>query len=170
MADLERIEPAALVEKHLPEVHEVWAEATDERVGRTLPQHTEREGFRFVAVRDADGRMAGFAYGYRGAPGQWWHDVVAEGLGPEGTARWLTPGHFLFAELYVRADLRRRGIGSRLHDGLLAGLDSRTAVLSTEQDNEPAVALYVGRGWQVILDRFRFGSQGLYRVLGRELG
>jgi ribosomal protein S18 acetylase RimI-like enzyme len=171
LADLERIDPAVLLEKHVDEVREVWLDATDERIGQILPRHAERDGFRFVAARAPGGRLAGFAYGYRGGPGEWWHDLVAEALGEELSARWLPNGHFEFVELHVRTDLRRSGIGTRLHDALLDGLESPTAVLSTERTNEPAIDPYLGRGWRVILEEIQFGAgYPPYLVMGRDLG
>jgi ribosomal protein S18 acetylase RimI-like enzyme len=69
-----------------------------------------------------------------------------------------------------RPDLRRHCIGGRLHDALLAELDALTAVLSTEQDNEPALALYRGRGWQVVVPNIDFGpGSPPFVVLGKRL-
>jgi ribosomal protein S18 acetylase RimI-like enzyme len=153
------------------EVRELWPSATAERIQEILPRHAGRDGFRFLAARTPDGRMAGFAYGYRGAAGQWWHDLVAEALGEELAARWLASGHFEFVELHVRPECRREGIGARLHDALLAGLDGPTAVLSTDRTNEPALSLYRSRGWQVICDEIQFGPEyPPYLVMGRDLG
>ena len=75
-----------------------------------------------------------------------------------GRTRWLAPGHFEFVELAVRPDLRRRGISGRLHDALLSGLDAPTAVLSTEVENEPAIGLYLGRGWEVVIPEIDVGA------------
>ncbi len=157
------------------EIEELWRVVfpgtTDERFAEILPRHTAREGFRFLAARAENGRLAGFAYGYRGGPGQWWHDHVAAALGPDGTRRWLPPGHFELVELQVRPEIRRRGLGGRLHDELLGGFDAPTAVLSTEQDNEAARALYSGRGWQVIVEELSFGDDyPPFVVMGKDLG
>jgi ribosomal protein S18 acetylase RimI-like enzyme len=149
----------------------VWPTATGERLDVIVPRHLEREGFRFVAEYDEDGRLAGIAYGYRGAAGQWWHDLVAEAMDEQAREHWLAPGHFEFVELAVRPDLRRRGLGGRLHDALLEGLDAPAAVLSTEVDNEPALALYRGRGWQVVVPKIDFGPDfAPFLVMGKELG
>jgi ribosomal protein S18 acetylase RimI-like enzyme len=156
------------------DIEELWRlvfpATTDERLAEILPRHAGRRGFRFLAARDGEGRLAGFTYGYRGGPGEWWHDHVATALGPDGAARWLVPGHFELVELGVRPDLRRRGLGRRLHDELLAPLDAPTAVLSTEQDNEHALALYRGCGWQVIVDELDFGpGYPPFVVMGKAL-
>jgi ribosomal protein S18 acetylase RimI-like enzyme len=148
----------------------VWPDTTRERFAEILPRHARRDGFRFVAAREADGALAGIAYGYIGGPGQWWHDIVAAALDPERAARWLAPGHFELVELMVHPGLHGRGIGGRLHDALLAGVEASTAVLSTEVDNRPALRLYASRGWQVVVPELRFSPDGpRYLVLGLEL-
>jgi ribosomal protein S18 acetylase RimI-like enzyme len=150
------------------ELAEIWPDASRARIDEILPRHAARDGFRFLAAF-ADGRLAGFVYGYRGGPGQWWHDRVAAALGPEGAERWLAPGHLEFTELHVRPEFRRRGIGASLHDALLDGVDAPTAVLSTQTDNEPAIALYAGRGWQVIVSYLDFGSGRPFLIMGLDL-
>src|SRR5206468_4271715 len=97
-------------------------------------------------------------------------DIVAAAMREGEREYWLAPGHFELVELHVRQDFRRRGIAGRLHDALLAGLASRTAVLSTQRDNKPALALYRRRGWRVVVPRLRFSPGGeLFCILGLEL-
>ena len=150
------------------EVSEIWPDASRARVDEILPRHVARDGFRFFGAF-AEERLVGFVYGYRGAAGQWWHDRVAAALGPEGTERWLGPGHFEFTELHVRAEFRRRGIGGSLHDRVLDGIDAPTAVLSTQTDNDPAISLYAGRGWRVIVPYLDFGSGRPFLIMGLDL-
>ena len=169
MISVETIAADELVVAHRDEVAEVWTGATRERIGDILPRHAARDGFRFLAARAPDGRLTGFAYGYRGQPGQWWHDLVAAAMDDAARARWLAPGHFELAELHVHPEFRRRGIGTRLHDELLAGLGSATAVLSTQVDNEPARALYAAKGWRIVVPELDFGTGVLYSVLARDL-
>ena len=119
------------------EIVEIWPEASRDRLAEILPRHTTRDGFRFVGAFEHT-LLVGFVYGYRGASGQWWHDRVSSALGPDGSTRWLAPGHFEFTELHVRPEHRRRGIGGTLHDALLAGVDAPTAILSTQTDNAAA--------------------------------
>jgi ribosomal protein S18 acetylase RimI-like enzyme len=152
------------------EVAEIWPAASRSRVGEILPRHAAREGFRFLVAEDG-GRMAGFTYGYLGGPNQWWHDLVAAEMTDEQKTRWLAPGHFEFVELHVRPEYRRQGLGSALHDELLRDLESATAVLSTQTDNEPALALYREHGWQVVVPEMRFSPGGTpYSILGLDLG
>lgn len=139
--------------------NEVWPGTPRERFDEILPRHARRDGFRAVVADDEEGRLVGLAYGYAGAPGEWWHDVVSTAMGEEAAARWLGVGHFELVELMVGADARGHGLGGRLHDAIVAGLQA-TAVLSTHVDNEPALALYRGRGWKVVVPEVQFAREG----------
>jgi ribosomal protein S18 acetylase RimI-like enzyme len=152
------------------EVARLWPEASRDRIDEILPRHATREGFRFLGAFDAEGPLVGFVYGYRGAPGQWWHDRVARALGRSGSKRWLPKGHFEFTELHVDPDRRRRGIGGALHDAIFEVIEAPTAVLSTQTDNDPAIALYEGRDWQIIVPYLDFGSGRPFLIMGRDLG
>jgi len=69
----------------------------------------------------------------------------------------------------VRPSARRRGLGRRLHDAIVQAADADVAVLSTQVDNEPALALYRGRGWRIVVPEIVLGPRDpLYAVLGRE--
>ena len=169
MTRLESVAPKRVADL-LDEISQVWIGITDERLRVIVPRHTERAGFRFLAARADDGRLAGFAYGYIGGPGQWWHDTVARAMTREQRERWLLPGHFELVELHVRPELQRRGIGGRLLDTILEALESPTALLSTQVDNTRALALYRGRGWRIVHEEIRFTPDGrAYHVLGREI-
>jgi len=151
------------------EIPSVWTGITDARLREILPRHAARGGFRFFAARSG-GQLVGLAYGYLGAPGQWWHDIVSAAMDEGQRRRWLSPGHFEVVELHVHPQFRRRGIGARLHDALLEDLASRTAVLSTQTDNAPARALYRSRGWEIVVPEVRFAAEGdLYAILALDL-
>ena len=68
-------------------------------------QHSGRAGWRAVGALDGAGELVGIAYGYIGAPGQWWHDEVARGMRRSGVSRspWLAD-YFELTELHVRPD------------------------------------------------------------------
>jgi ribosomal protein S18 acetylase RimI-like enzyme len=171
-AEISELDAKAVLGPQRAEIEALWRlvfpETTDERFAEILPRHAGRRGFRFLAAQ-ADDALVAFAYGYLGGPGEWWHDRVAADLGPERAHRWLPPGHFEFGELQVHPSFRRTGLGARLHDALLEGLESPTAVLSTQRDNEPAISLYRGRGWEVILPEIDFGTGKPFLVMGRDL-
>jgi ribosomal protein S18 acetylase RimI-like enzyme len=169
LRELTRAEVRAVLARP-EELVAVWPDASGDRLDVIVPRHLERDGFRFVAEHDESRQLAGIAYGYTGAAGQWWHDLVSAAMDEAARSRWLPPGHFEFVELAVRPDLRRHGLGGRLHDALLAGLDAPTAVLSTEVANEPAIGLYRGRGWEVVVPEIDFGPDfPPFLVMGREL-
>lgn len=129
----------------------------------TLPQHAARDGFRLVVARQEGGEpIAGFAYGYHGAPGQWWYETVSTVIGPELTKQWMTV-YFELVELAVTPVAQGQGIGGRLHDAVLSGLPYRTAMLTAFPDALPALRLYRGRGWQIV--RERLSIHGVDRTL-----
>lgn len=125
--------------------------------------HRARDGYRLVVAHD-DGRLVGFAWGYTGERGQYWSDLIAREAEPR-IDEWIG-GHFEFVELAVAPDARRRGIGGRLHDTLLAGLPHARALLATsDRSADPGARLYASRGWSSLA---RYGADR--RVMGRVLG
>jgi ribosomal protein S18 acetylase RimI-like enzyme len=137
---------------------------------RTLERHLERRGFRCVIAQEgSSGRVVGFSYGYTSAPGQWWHDLVEWEMAPEAARRWLS-NTFELAELAVLPRAQGQGLGSRLHDTLLAGLPNQAAVLSTIQSETLALKLYRKRGWITLLENFYFpGTPKPYIIMGLNL-
>jgi ribosomal protein S18 acetylase RimI-like enzyme len=136
---------------------------------QSLLGHARRAGFRCAIARDGLGRLAGFAYGYTSLPGQWWHDLVAGALGPRRARQWLA-GAFELVEFAVDPPAQGRGLGSRLHDSLLAGLPHPAAVLSTMQADTTALQLYRRRGWVTLAEDFVFpGGSSVYMIMGRRL-
>jgi ribosomal protein S18 acetylase RimI-like enzyme len=113
--------------------------------------------------------LVGFGYGYRGAPGQWWHDIVAGALGRTNTQRWLRDG-FELAELHVRPDYQGRGLGRGLLTDVLSRADASRAVLSTPDVESAARALYRSYGFRDLCCGFRFpGSPEAYAIMGVDL-
>jgi GNAT superfamily N-acetyltransferase len=174
VAEVEELAVEDVLGRSFAEIEELWRrvfpQTPAERFDDILPRHTGRTGFRFLAARTEDGGLAGFAYGYEGGPGEWWHDAVAAAIAPEQREEWLAPGHFEFVQLQVAPELEGRGIGGRLHDALLARASGSTAVLSTQRSNERALDFYAHRGWQTILDEIRFGDgYPPFVILGKRL-
>jgi ribosomal protein S18 acetylase RimI-like enzyme len=118
-------------------------------------------------------RVAAFSYGFHGAAGQWWHDVVQAGLtaaaGRRAIEHWLADS-FEIAEVHVRPEYQRRGIGRAMLLRLTAGADQRTALLSTQDLPSPARHLYRSLGFTDLLTGFCFPGGGPpYAVMGAEL-
>jgi ribosomal protein S18 acetylase RimI-like enzyme len=116
-----------------------------------------------TANAGGDSQIIGFGYGFRGAGGQWWHDVVrlamTAQIGATVAAAWLDSSMEI-AELHVHPDFQRRGIGRRLLLGLTAGRPEHTAALSTQDDNWPARLLYRSVGFTDMLTGFSFPGGG----------
>jgi hypothetical protein len=132
-----------------------------------------RPGSPLDVAGPAGSRIAAFAYGFRGATGQWWHDVVAAGVtaasGPDAATRWLADAMEI-AEVHVRPEYQQQGIGRRLLQALTAARTERTAVLSTQASNSPARRLYRSMGFTDLLATFNFPGGGPpYAVMGAPL-
>lgn len=131
-----------------------------------MERHTQHADFRAIVVTAKaadDSQIIGFGYGFRGAGGQWWHDVVrlamTAQIGATVAAAWLDSSMEI-AELHVHPDFQRRGIGRRLLLGLTAGRPEHTAALSTQDDNWPARLLYRSVGFTDMLTGFSFPGGG----------
>jgi GNAT superfamily N-acetyltransferase len=121
----------------------------------------------------ADGQVIAFAYGFRGADGQWWHDVVRSGItvaaGGRAADAWLTDT-FEIAEVHVHPEHQGQGIGRAMLLSLTAGCPYRTAVLSTLDAASPARQLYGSLGFTDLLTGFSFPGNGPpYVVMGAPL-
>jgi ribosomal protein S18 acetylase RimI-like enzyme len=157
-------------------------------------EHIRRRGWQGVAVVEADAAEApggegpsvaelsnapllGVAYGYPGAPGQWWQQQVVVGLQrgglpPQEIAR-LMNSYFELTELHIHPRAQGRGLGEALARRLLAGRDERNVLLSTPETNgEPnrAWRLYRRLGFSDIIRRYHFaGDPRAFAILGRTL-
>lgn len=139
-----------------------------------MERHAAHPSFRAIVVTVPPSPQAvAFSYGFRGAAGQWWHDVVRAGItaaaGHRAATRWLADP-LEIAEVHVRPEHQRQGIGRRLLLTLTAGRDERTAVLSTQDDNSAARHLYQSMGFTDLLTGFSFPGGGPpYAVMGADL-
>ena len=131
--------------------------------------HLDRDGLRATAAFDDGCRLVGVAYGYLGAPGQWWHDQVRGALPADVADRWLT-GAFEVCELHVRPRLQGRGVGRGLLDLLLSEVTTGTAVLTTPDRETRARGFYRAGGWVDLTCGLRFpGDPRAFAVLGKAL-
>ncbi|MBW0115925.1 GNAT family N-acetyltransferase [Pseudonocardia abyssalis] len=136
--------------------------------------HVRRPGWRAVGWLDDADRLLGVAYGYSGAPGQWWYEEVARGLRRRPADRVWLDDYFELTELHVRPDAQGGGLGEGLLRALLAGTAARRVLLSTPEHGERPVnrawSLYRRTGFTDILRQHRFtGDARPFAVLGREL-
>jgi ribosomal protein S18 acetylase RimI-like enzyme len=130
--------------------------------------HLDRDGLRAAAAYDED-RIVGVAYGYVGAPGQWWHDQVRSAMTSELASTWLD-GAFEVCELHVRPGAQRRGLGRALLDHLLSGPPATTAVLTTPDTQTRAREFYRAGGWVDLVRGLVFpGDPRVFAVLGKRL-
>jgi ribosomal protein S18 acetylase RimI-like enzyme len=160
--------------RHRDDLLDVYADAMEvapsaARARRPiLSAHLARAGLRAAAAFEGD-QVVGVAYGYVGAPGQWWHDQVRAALPPDLAATWLT-GAFEVCELHVRTAAQGTGLGRQLLDLLLAGPPARTAVLTTPNRETRARGFYRAAGWVDLVRGLTFpGDPRVFAVLGKRL-
>ena len=127
--------------------------------------------FRAVATLDDEDTLLGFGYGYRPAPGQWWHDQVRGALRRDARKYWLADC-FEVVELHVRPAAQGHGLGARQLRALLAWPTADRAAVhpgGAEQTSR-AWRLYRRFGFVDVLRHFIFpGDDRPFAVLGREL-
>jgi ribosomal protein S18 acetylase RimI-like enzyme len=154
-------------------------------------EHTRRRGWQAVAAVEVDSPagatpspaelcdapLLGVAYGYCGAPDQWWQQQVVLGLqrggfpGPE-IAR-LMASYFELTELHIAPRAQGRGLGEALARRLLADRSEANVLLSTPEINgeaNRAWRLYRRLGFLDIIRGYHFtGDPRAFAILGRKL-
>jgi GNAT superfamily N-acetyltransferase len=117
--------------------------------------------------------VVGFAYGFHGASGQWWHDLVRSALttaGGRGLAQAWLDDSFEVAEVHVHPGYQGRGVGRAMVPALIHPRLERTALLSTQDTDSRARRLYRGLGFTDLLTGYRFpGTDPPYAVMGAAL-
>lgn len=151
-------------------------------------EHTRRPGWKAVAaVRSeagapdsdtlADAPLLGVAYGYRGAPDQWWQQQVVTGLrrggAPTADIDALLTSYFELTELHIHPRVQGQGIGEALARRLLADRPESHVLLSTPEirgEGNRAWRLYRRMGFADVIRDYHFaGDPRPFAVLGREL-
>jgi ribosomal protein S18 acetylase RimI-like enzyme len=164
----------------------------DQRASMWL-EHTRRHGWKAVAAvevasqegQDAHpsaaalsaGEMLGVAYGYCGAPDQWWQQQVVAGLhrvGADSTRiAELMTSYFELTELHIAPRAQGRGLGEALARRLLADRYEAHVLLSTPEINgeaNRAWRLYRRLGFIDIIRGYHFaGDPRAFAILGRSL-
>ena len=163
----------------------------DQRASMWL-EHTRRHGWKAVAAVEvpdqydvtdmsaavmAAAPMLGVAYGYCGAPDQWWQQQVVAGLHRVGTdgsrIADLMTSYFELTELHIHPRAQGRGLGEALTRRLLAGRGESHVLLSTPEINgesNRAWRLYRRLGFADIIRGYHFaGDPRPFAILGRSL-
>ncbi|ORV46917.1 acetyltransferase [Mycolicibacter engbaekii] len=163
--------------------------------------HTRRTGWRAVAAFD-DGdpgeanpvaagnghpgspasvsrsaELLGVAYGYCGAPDQWWQQQVVLGLQRRGLPRSeiirLMTSYFELTELHVTPRAQGGGLGEALLRRLLSGRPEANVLLSTPEtsgESNRAWRLYRRLGFTDVMRGHHFaGDPRPFAILGRPL-
>ncbi len=143
-----------------------------------MRRHVEYPGFRALQVtapgpRPGQEQVVGFAYGFHGAHGQWWYDAVwsalSQSAGTAATVDWLADCVEV-AEVHVRREHQRSGLGTAMLLALTAGRPERTAVLSTPDRETTARRLYRRLGFRDLLTGYSFpGGSPPYALMGAVL-
>ena len=142
-----------------------------------MERHAGYAAFRAVAaIMSADGAapvLVGFAYGFHGAGGQWWHDVVSRAaasvLGGRAAEDWVADS-LEIAEVHVLPGHQGRGTGLAMMLRLTTGRPERAAVLSTMDADTRARRLYHRLGFTDLLTGFAFPGTDLpYAIMGAPL-
>jgi ribosomal protein S18 acetylase RimI-like enzyme len=163
----------------------------DQRASMWL-EHTRRHGWKAVAAvdlkesedgapMDADALvkapLLGVAYGYCGAPDQWWQQQVVQGLARIGAdssrIAELMTSYFELTELHIHPRAQGRGLGEALARRLLANRAEAHVLLSTPEINgegNRAWRLYRRLGFHDIIRGYHFaGDPRAFAILGRAL-
>ena len=147
-------------------------------------EHTRRDGWKAVAaVEHTDGAaltaapLLGVAYGYCGAPDQWWQQQVVAGLRRNGTDQGhiseLMNSYFELTELHIHPRAQGHGLGEALIRRLLDDRGEQHVLLSTPEINgeaNRAWRLYRRLGFTDIIRGYHFaGDPRAFAILGRSL-
>ena len=124
-----------------------------------------------------EGALLGVAYGYSGAPDQWWQQQVSQGLHRVGVPREeiarLMSSYFELTELHIHPRAQGRGLGEALTRRLLADRGEANVLLSTPEiigEANRAWRLYRRLGFTDIIRGYHFaGDPRAFAILGRTL-
>ncbi len=131
-------------------------------------EHSRRGDFGSLIAVGPDGRVRGLAYGYRGAPGQWWYSEVMRGIRSQAAEQ--LADFVELTELHVHPTWQGQGLGEALLRGLASGRRERQMLLSTPEGDNRAWRLYRRLGFTDVLRHYRFtGDPRPFGVLGRAL-
>jgi ribosomal protein S18 acetylase RimI-like enzyme len=141
------------------------------------PGDPEDPGAAHLATRLSTAPIVGVAYGYCGAPDQWWQQQVVAGLQRVGADRSriaeLMTSYFELTELHIHPRAQGRGLGEALARRLLSGRGENHVLLSTPEINgesNRAWRLYRRLGFTDVIRGYHFaGDPRAFAILGRSL-
>ncbi len=121
--------------------------------------------------------LLGIAYGYCGAPDQWWQQQVVSGLHrigmPADEIGQLMSSYFELTELHIHPNAQGRGLGEALARRLLTGRGEAHVLLSTPEiigEANRAWRLYRRLGFTDVIRGYHFaGDPRAFAILGRSL-
>ncbi|MBT2643966.1 GNAT family N-acetyltransferase [Bacillus sp. ISL-41] len=147
---------------------QVW-DQEDSSIRDRVVRHSGYEGYRGIVAISEQGVVAGYAYGYFSQPGQYYHGLLTKAFNQEEYRNWLEDC-FEFVELGVHPAFRNQGLAKQLVTRLVDGAEHKTAVLTTQHNNESARGLYEYLGWTVLNDAFYPNETGeAYVIMGKKL-
>lgn len=163
-----------------------YPRGTEDHRASMWMEHSRRAGWQAVAAVDvptghsgptADAPMIGIAYGYCGAPDQWWQQQVLAGMRRAGLAPAdigsLMGSYFELTELHIHPRAQGRGLGEALARRLLSSRPETWVLLSTPEirgENNRAWRLYRRLGFADIIRGHHFaGDPRAFAILGRRL-
>ncbi|GFG68181.1 N-acetyltransferase [Mycobacterium kubicae] len=197
--------PPTDMERRLGDALKVYVDAmryprgTENQRAAMWLEHTRRPGWRAVGAVEVEASagaadpgggaavpsaaemssapLVGVAYGYPGAPGQWWQQQVILGLQRSGfpppAIDRLMSSYFELTELHIHPRAQGRGLGEALARRLLAGRDEAHVLLSTPETNgeaNRAWRLYRRLGFTDVIRGYHFaGDPRAFAILGRKL-
>ena len=154
-------------------------------------EHTRRRGWQAVAAVEieaaagsapssdelSDAPLLGVAYGYCGAPDQWWQQQVVAGLERSGFPALeitkLMTSYFELTELHIHPRAQGRGLGEALARRLLSERGEANVLLSTPEslgEANRAWRLYRRLGFLDVIRGYHFtGDPRAFAILGRQL-
>ncbi|MFH8626026.1 GNAT family N-acetyltransferase [Streptomyces vietnamensis] len=117
---------------------------TPDALRRQITGHARRDGFTLIAAY-AEGRLAGYGYGFRCTPAYWYGEELLPHITPEGAR--TTDSLAGICELAVRPGWQGHGIGTRIHQALLDAMRPQWVSLLA-MPGAPAQRLYQRLGYQ----------------------
>lgn len=168
-----------------------YPRGTEDHRASMWMEHSRRRGWQAVAAVDVShgpsgplpddemvsAPMIGVAYGYCGAPDQWWQQQVVAGMRRAGLAPSeigsLMRSYFELTELHIHPRAQGRGLGEALARRLLSGRGETYVLLSTPEihgEDNRAWRLYRRLGFIDIIRGHHFaGDPRAFAILGRQL-